>query len=541
MPKKIKIALYAKQNRIKAFEYEIIETIINSDLFEMVLVVNQTNCLESQQSFLYKLYSKADGFIYGRGKNYLLPKSLKKLNIKTLDIETTSKSGREYVKDEDLSIIKKHEVDLIIKFADTVLKGEILSVAKYGIWEYSYGKRGTHSDFAGLWETLEGDLTIKTTLEKLPDTDNNGYTIDSFVGVCDELSAYNNKNLICWKTHMMLPRNLTRLAKNPEAFIKEKSQNLYFFKDKIDKCPSNLEMIKPVCKLLYKNIVSRLDRLFYKVQWSIFFAENETDYPFQRDMSKFKKINTPNAFFWADPFVIDKENKSYIFFEDYVYKTKKGHISVIEYNHDNKKLSEPTVVIDTDYHQSYPFIFEHENEIYMIPEGSKDKDVKLYKAVEFPYKWEVQRVLMKDIEAVDVTLFFNDGKWWLFTNIIDKSGQSLNEELYIYYCNDFLKDEWIAHEKNPIISDIRTSRPAGKIISYKGDLYRPSQNSAGGYGYSTNFNKIIELNAKEFKEEFVSEITPDFINGVKAIHTYNSSKKLTVVDGVCKIRRFFNP
>ncbi len=541
MSNRLKIAILVDKNSVKTFEYEIIETILSSQLYEVVLITNLTDPAEVKRSFLYKLYTKADNLVYSRAKNYIKPVTLERLNLKTVAIRTKRENGYDYLTDEDIGKIKEFDPDLMIKFSKTVLKGEILSVAKYGIWEYSYGSKGVGSDLAGFYETLNGELTMKAKLQKLPDLNNDGYTIDTFVAVVDELSAFNNQNLLCWKTHMMIPVNLQRLAKNPEAFISRKSQNLYFFKDKKEIYPTNLEMIKPICRLLYKNISSRIDRLFYKVQWSIFFAENEPNNPFQRDMSRFKKIKTPNAFFWADPFVIDKDNKSYIFFEDYVYKTGKGHISVIEYDHGSGKLSEPTVVIDTDYHQSYPFIFEHEDEIYMIPEGSKDKDVKLYRAVEFPYKWEVQRVLMKDVEAVDVTLFFHNDKWWMFTNMIEKSGQSLNEELYIFYCDDFLKDEWKPHAKNPIISDIRSSRPAGKIISYKNDFYRPSQNSAGGYGYSTNFNKIIKLNTKEYKEEFISEITPDFIEGIKAVHTYNSSEKLTVIDAVCKIRRFFNP
>jgi len=211
----------------------------------------------------------------------------------------------------------------------------------------------------------------------------------------------------------------------------------------------------------------------------------------------------------------------------------------LEYDHDSKTLSEPVIVIDTEYHQSYPFIMEYENEIYMIPEGSKDKDVKLYRATNFPYQWEVVRTFFTGKEAVDMTLFYYEHKWWLFVNMISSPGESLNEELYIFHCDDFRTDEWIPHMQNPVISSIQTSRPAGKIIEYEGTLYRPSQNSTKGYGYGTNFNRILVLTPEEYKEEFVTKITPDFINGIKAVHTYNSSEKLTVVDCLQKVRRFF--
>jgi hypothetical protein len=299
------------------------------------------------------------------------------------------------------------------------------------------------------------------------------------------------------------------------------------------------ETIFPILKLTLKNITSRFDKLFRKQQWSIYYAINNPDCAFNQNMSDFKMIESPKEFFWADPFVVDKDNKSYIFFEAYVYKTHKGHLSVMEYDHKSGTMSEAKEILNTPYHLSYPFMMEHEGEFYMIPEGSKDKDIKLYRATNFPYEWEVVRTLMDDIIAVDTTLFYKDDNWWMFTNVVEYEGMSLNEELYLYHCKDFLKDSWIPHTQNPIISSLQTSRPAGGIIKFKDDYYRPSQNSVGWYGRSTNFSKILTLTPNEYREEFISEITPDFIDGIYAVHTYNASKKMTVVDGLKKIGRFF--
>jgi hypothetical protein len=184
-------------------------------------------------------------------------------------------------------------------------------------------------------------------------------------------------------------------------------------------------------------------------------------------------------------------------------------------------------------------MMEHEGEFYMVPEGSADGDIKLYKAKTFPHEWELVRVMIPDIVAVDMTLFYKDDRWWMFANVVEKDGFSANDELYIYHCKDFLTDEWIAHTQNPVISSVETSRPAGHILTYNDELYRPSQNSVGWYGRATNFNKIVTLTEDEYKEEFVSEITPEFVDGIYAVHTYNASKKLTVIDGLKKIRRFF--
>lgn len=541
MSQKLRLAVLIDNNSVKKYASTIIDKIANIPDCEIVATINYVSSERRNKGILYATYEFIDRLVYARGTNYIKSCSVDIEGVKRIDIGTEYRNAGLYLNDADLVKIKNENLDLILKFSSDNFKGDILDTAKYGIWEYRYGRSRTSSDFAAIYETLNGEKTQQASLVKLHTETEGGYTIEHFLASSDMLSLFNNQNQLCWKTHMMMVRNVERLVHDPEKFVSEKSHNITFHKDVLESYPDNIEMIKPLFSLLYKNIASRMDRLFYKAQWSIYYAENEKGKLYQRDLSKFIKIDTPNHLFWADPFVIDKDKKSYIFFEDYVYKTKKGHISVIEYDHTSKQTSRPYTVVDTSYHQSYPFIMAYEGEIYMIPEGSKDRDVKLYKATDFPHKWEVTRTFFQGKEAVDMTLFQFDGKWWLFANMIDEPGQSLNEELHIFYCDDFRKDVWIPHTKNPVICSVQTSRPAGKIISYKGDFYRPSQNSVGSYGYGTNFNRIITLTPDEYKEEFVEEITPDFIKNARAIHTYNSSDRLTVIDVVHKIRRFFNP
>jgi hypothetical protein len=69
---------------------------------------------------------------------------------------------------------------------------------------------------------------------------------------------------------------------------------------------------------------------------------------------------------------------------------------------------------------------------------------------------------MKNVNTVDTTLFFNDGGWWLFT-VIDKidSPLAIIPELYLFYTDDFLSDNWTSHPMNPVFADIRNARPAG--------------------------------------------------------------------------------
>ena len=91
--------------------------------------------------------------------------------------------------------------------------------------------------------------------------------------------------------------------------------------------------------------------------------------------------------------------------------------------------SNPTRILEKDYHMSYPFLFEHKNELYMIPETSKNKTIDLYKCVDFPEKWEFKLTLIKDIEAVDSTILFHNNLFWLFCNVRNRNVQTNYDEL----------------------------------------------------------------------------------------------------------------
>jgi len=522
MKDKLKVGVLIDSNSVKTFEYEILKGLSSLKVCKTVVCITGSN-RKIEKNPLLQSYLKIDTLINARGKNYIAKRSINDSNIKTLS---------------SLSQIAEQEFDLLVNLGSQKLSDEIISLPKYGVWELRYGKAQNSADMAGIIEVFQHSDITSLTLNKLPDSKADGYIVEQFLCATHDISPVKNRSDIVWKSYALVLRNIEKLAKQREIFIKDKRQNLYFFKDKKFNDPKLSETLFLIIKLGFKNISSRFDKLFRKQQWSIYYALNNKDTDFNQNLSDFKEIPTPKEFFWADPFVVDKDDKSYIFFEEYVYKTHKGHLSVIEYDHISGQFSEAKEILNTPYHLSYPFIMEYEDEFYMIPEGSKDRDVKLYKATNFPYEWKVVRTLLDNIVAVDTTLFYKDNKWWMFTNVAEYEGMSLNEELYIFHCKDFLKDEWIPHVQNPVISSLQTSRPAGGILEYNGSFYRPSQNSVGWYGKATNFNKIITLTADIYEEEFISEITPDYIDGIYAVHTYNSSKKITVVDGLKKIGRF---
>ena len=81
---------------------------------------------------------------------------------------------------------------------------------------------------------------------------------------------------------------------------------------------------------------------------------------------------------------------------------------------------------------------------------------------------ETSATLMDSVVAVDSTLLFHNNKWWLFSNIAEPEGTSFNE-LYLFYADNLLSQKWNSHPMNPVISDVRRARSAGKIFENGGN------------------------------------------------------------------------
>ncbi len=147
--------------------------------------------------------------------------------------------------------------------------------------------------------------------------------------------------------------------------------------------------------------------------------------------------------------------------------------------------------------------------------------------------------LMENIQAVDSTIFYYQNKYWLFANIAQNEGSSFWDELFLFYSEHLETKNWIPHPMNPIISDVRKSRPAGNIFIRDGIIIRPSQDCSKRYGYGVKLNEITILNENEYKEIEIDSIKPDWNNQVKGVHTFNHNQNFTIIDAIIQRRRFF--
>jgi hypothetical protein len=546
---KIKVGLLIDDLIIPFWCYKMIERIVLSDFAEVVLVVQKKGVADKKsfaaqlqdnyKYFFYKLYKKVESKISKPNPNASEEKDLRVLvkNAHFLEVQCLEKENSDYLEEPDVSRISEHDTDVLLKLGFRNLRGSILNVPKMGVWCFHYGDHLINKGGpAAFWEVFNNEREIGSTLQILTENVDGGHILYRSWSRVNRLHQ-DTLNALYWKNSLVVERKLRELYVLGKCdFLKRlKSENntLQFYSNPLYTLPGNYLFLKLFTAYFINWVRHRAWKLFNSEQWILLYCINTKSSP-ATSIYNYKRLIPPKDRFWADPFVIFENDRYFIFFEELVYKgERKGHLSVMEID-GNGICSSPTIILKQPYHLSYPFVFKYEGEYYMIPESQQNSTIELYKALNFPYKWEFKMNLMEKIRAVDTTIFLKDDRVWLFTNIVETAGAPSSEELFLFSSDSLLSTKWQSHPLNPIVSDVKSARSAGRIFQHKGKLYRPSQDCSYMYGYSTSINEVLVMNEKEYKEVKVSDISPNWADDVIATHTFSYDNKLSAIDAVVK-------
>lgn len=264
--------------------------------------------------------------------------------------------------------------------------------------------------------------------------------------------------------------------------------------------------------------------------WHVAFRNKKSGSILEDIKTKFSVI--PNCWHgWcADPFVFEYKNEVYIFAELFDYIKDYAGIGYCVLDKKTNKFSKWKVVVQEEFHMSYPFIFEKDGSVYMIPETSGNHSLILYKAEQFPDVWVKEKVLLDDVQIVDTTL--DDIKEEGTLGLTYKLMQDSKWELWALR---FSEDKVCFAESGPISSDDATARPGGRFFDYNGKKVRVSQDCEKSYGYALNFMELINFSQDHFTEKLIKYISPDDICvdrqiKITGIHTYNATDSYEVID-----------
>lgn len=197
--------------------------------------------------------------------------------------------------------------------------------------------------------------------------------------------------------------------------------------------------------------------------------------------------NSGELRYLADPFGLWRENRLHVFAEDFDYRDARGRIALSVYD-DRLNFLDQEIVLCEPWHLSYPFVFEAQSSIWMLPEAFESGASWLYRAVDFPGRWE--RAARIDLDAIplDATPYHDGERWWLFYAPAFPDNARLTH-LHLAWAPT-LEGPWKASAANPVFVDKRGARPGGTPYRIGNALFLPVQNCVGTYGAAVRLLRI---------------------------------------------------
>jgi hypothetical protein len=415
-------------------------------------------------------------------------------------------------------------LDVLIDFSSAAPE-EFLTCARYGLWSFDVAEPGL------AFKELYDNVVSTVTLRWYRPNDTQVFYHGSFVN--DPLSLLRNRLANESRRSSVLLRALadlhtrgTELATANAADIKQDAAVNPIAR------AGDISFLRWMARWSRRALRRTLSRLVYGTQWHIAYRTRPMELD-SADSSEFHFLRPPTGFHYSDPFAFEQNDARYIFFERWADDAK-GEIWCVALDEQNR-AGKPVLALSRPYHLSYPFVFAWRGEIYMLPETAQNRTLELYRAIDFPLRWERCAVLMDD-EVVDSSIFEYEGRWWMFTSGLGGSAFKYSELSLFWAESPF--GPWHPHPLNPVVCDVRCGRPAGAVFIAGGQLIRPGQDCSRGYGYGITLTRIDLLSTTEYRETPVKTIQPNFARHVCGVHTLNRSTTLELLDFGMHIGRY---
>jgi hypothetical protein len=235
----------------------------------------------------------------------------------------------------------------------------------------------------------------------------------------------------------------------------------------------------------------------------------------------------------ADPFGLVRGDALHVFVEAFDYGRKHAVIERHEFGLADLAWRSQATVLARPFHLSYPQVFEHDGETWMVPESFQANEIALYRATDASLdRWERECVLLGGLPGADASLIEHEGRWWMFYTLVG-AGARDQRELHVAHA-PALAGPWTPLAGNPVRVDSSGARPAGRpFIAADGVLTLPVQDSTEGYGSAVRLLRIVALRPdRVVLEAGTQRLTGDLVSAIHTagLHTLSGCGALTLID-----------
>ena len=244
----------------------------------------------------------------------------------------------------------------------------------------------------------------------------------------------------------------------------------------------------------------------------------------------------PEAGRWrylADPFGLVRGDALHVFVEAFDYRVKRATIERHEFALADLGWRGQATVLDRPFHLSYPQVFEHGGQTWMVPESYQAGEIALYRATDASLNhWQRECALLAGLPGADASLIEHEGRWWMFYALVGPKARD-QRELHVAHA-PALTGPWTPFTANPVRVSRDGARPAGQpFFGRDGVLTLPVQDSSTGYGSATRLLRFPVLTPERVVIEAGTErLTGDLVSSshTAGLHTLTGCGAFTLVD-----------
>ncbi len=424
---------------------------------------------------------------------------------------------------DDLTYLQGLNLDFILKFGYGIIRGDILTAARYGVWSFHHDDE---QQFRGgppaFWEIVTGTPVQGAILQRLTERLDGGVLLDKVWVNTEPLSYRRNLARILDASRDMPARVASRLASGQAdrllASPVTTSAPIYV-------APTDRQMVGLGLRWVRNYIgQKRANQAFER--WNIGVVRApihrflEADFVPEVEWAPYHR----DGLMLADPFAIPDGTGLTVYCEEFSFFTERGWISDVSWS-PTTGWGEVRSVLDDGAHMSYPYPVQVGGETRILPEcGSRD-GLTLYRCA--PDGLVAAGHMLLGHRLLDATVCEHDGRWWLFATPADDEP---NAKLWIFF-GPHPDGPWTPHPENPVKTDVRNGRPAGTPFVHEGRLFRPAQDCSVRYGWRLVLNEVLALTPDHFDERPVRTVGPlDASPYPHGFHTLSACGNYTLVD-----------
>jgi hypothetical protein len=545
---RLRVAVLIDGPAVPRYVATILEDIARSNFAEVVLALvaqpARPTLRERMSGLAHELYVRADR-VFGGASDPLHPIDPDQSLSGIERLEVTSGAPEEpWPAPSVVDEIRRHNLDVILRFSAAAPRGQVLRAARYGVWSYHFGAVEDPRNGTPLFQQHARRASTRDVfLEVMEDESGQRLTLcRSRFGTRGNALLAPYRHVAFWETTHFVVWKLRDLHELGWEGVRDQAlpHDARTVGASVARPPTTAEMVRFLTPRVATAFVNRVrgerQQNGVSIRWQVGLRRSATplgDTPESTSLAGFRWLRAPEGHYWADPFLLARGAATFVLFEDYDYEKGYGTIRGAEIASDCS-LGPHFPCLDLGKHLSFPLVFDHEGETFMIPESLADGTVSLYRSRRFPDEWVLEKVLFRG-KATDTTCWREGGLFYFFTTLHDRDDRGMKTILFVA---DSLTGQWRPHPSNPISSDARHARNAGGVFRRQGRLFRPSQNCGPGYGYGLNLEEVTALSEDRYAERTWCAIEPSALPfAAIGVHTYNHCGDLEVIDACISLGR----